>query len=568
MSKAKYERRPITPALANTLAMVAVAAAMTVVLTAIVPATNWSKDAPHLVSGASLLKMLWRNIDYDLPVWAMPSDLGAECIPRMLGALIASCLAGVIGFIWAYSATPLVDMREHHDGPQLLVGRPAQSLAKSAMTERQQPSERPIEIAPGVPYPHLWRVVSLLVVGAVGSGKTRIILWLTHMILDKLQREPAGDHAILIHDTTGEILQGLPVPDNAFAALHPHRQGGWGWAMGRDISTTEDMEEVADQAIEKTGEAVWGKGASQMYAGIMATAAGEHDGNTWGMRDVYEIALRDPAVLKLNFETFYPPAASLIEFDATSGDLSRTSLSFLLTFRASTLRMIRPLAEAWTDLPPERMFSFRDWVHQDNPQQPKIVVLQRSGRHPEISAMWIGMVLDSLASHVGDPALEVSQTRTRTLMIDELPSLGRLRRFPELADTGRNKGLGFICAAQDLNVQFDRVYGEFSESIKLRFRLKIFCAQTPGPQTVEIAKTSIGVRRVEEITYDKTVTRGPQGRTEQVAANCRIDEVPIVSEHYLAHQLGVRGKRVRGILVGLPEVLRFDWPLLIWRKRR
>jgi type IV secretory pathway TraG/TraD family ATPase VirD4 len=230
--------------------------------------------------------------------------------------------------------------------------------------------------------------------------------------------------------------------------------------------------------------------------------------------------------------------------------------------------MIRPLAEAWREVLPERMFSFRDWVHQDNPRQPKIVVVQRSGRHPEISAMWIGMALDAIASHVGNPAFDVSQTRSRTLAIDELPSLGRLRRLPELLDTGRNKGLNMIAAAQDINVQFDRVYGDFAESIKLRFRLKIFCAQTPGPQTTEVARNTIGLHRVEEITYDKTVTWGPQGRTEQVASNRRIDEVPIVSEHYLAHQLGIRGNRVRAILVGLPEVLQFDWPLRVWRKRR
>jgi hypothetical protein len=554
-------------AICNALAMMVASVAVSIALIAIAPAKGWSGEAVHLVSGFSLLSEFWHVYDHALPLWAIPDDLGAECIPRLLAVLIAGCFGGIIGFVYTYAATPLVDMRKHHDGPQMLVGRQAQSFAAAAMTEQQRPGERPIEIAPGVPYPHLWRVVNLLVLGSIGSGKTRITLWLIQMILEKIQREPAGDHAILVHDTTGEILTGLPVSDDAFAALHPHQEGGWGWAMGRDLSTIEDIEEVADQAIEKTGDAVWGKGASQCYAGIMSTAAGEH-GNAWGMTEAYEIALRDPATLKANFETYYRPAARLIEFDATTGDLSRTSMSFLLTFRASTLRMIRPLAEAWADLPPERMFSFRDWVYQDNPEQPKIVVLQRSGRHPEISAMWIGMVLDSLASHVGDPALGVSQTRTRTLAIDELPSLGRLRRLPELLDIGRNKGLNMIAAAQDLNVQFDRVYGDFSESIKLRFRLKIFCAQTPGPPTTEIAKAAIGVHRVEEINYDKTITRGPQGRTEQVAATRRIDEVPIVPERYLAHQLGVRGNRVRAILVGLPEVLQFDWPLQVWSKRR
>lgn len=567
MTKAKYERRPLTPALASAVAMTVVALAVTLAVIAILPATGWSDDAPRTVSGFSLLQMLWHIYDYGLPLRTIPYGLAGECIPRLLGVFIAGCCAGVIGFVCAYSSTPFVDMREHYDGPQLLVGKQATKAAARVMRERTQRGEHPIELASGVPYPRLWRVLNLLVVGAIGSGKTRIVLWLLDQIVSEIQREPAADHAALIHDTTGEILSGLPVQDDTFAALHPHREGGWAWAMGYDLQTIDDIEEVADQAIEKTGDAVWGKGASQMYAGIMATAKGEY-GDGWSMPELYEIALRDPVALKQSFEAHYRPAAKLIEFDQASGELSRTSLSFMLTFRAGTLRMIRPLAEAWQDLPAERRFSFRDWVYQDNRRQPKIVVLQRSGRHPEISAMWIGMVLDSLASHVGDPALVVSQSRTRTLVIDELPSLGRLRRLPELLDTGRNKGLNMIAAAQDLNAQFDRVYGEFSESIKLRFRLKIFCAQTPGHETAEIARTSIGVRRVEDVTYDKTVTRGPQGRTEQVAANRRIDEVPIVSERYLAHYLGVRGKRIRAILVGLPDVLQFDWPLRVWRTRR
>lgn len=565
--KARYERRPITPALLNGLAMVITAVTVAILLTAVLPAAAWLQDGPHIVSGLALLRFYLHTVDHRLPMWAMPGDLNHELILRFLATGIAAALASVIGFIRAYASTPLVDTREHHDGPRLLVGRQAQAFAAAAMCERQQDHERPIELVKGVPYPHLWRALNLLIVGAIGTGKTRVMLDLIEAIIAKLQREPSADHAVLIHDTTGEILSGLPVENSAFAVLHPHQPGGWGWAMGRDIQTVEDMEEVADQAIEKTGEAIWGKGAAQMYAGILATAAGEN-GRKWGMPEVYEIALRDPASLKKNFEAYYRPAGGLIEFDSTSGDLTRTSLSFFLTFRAGTLRMIRPLAEAWGDIVPERMFSFRDWVHQDNPRQPKIVVVQRSGRHPEISAMWIGMALDAIASHVGDPAFEVSQTRSRTLAIDELPSLGRLRRLPELLDTGRNKGLNMIAAAQDINVQFDRVYGDFAESIKLRFRLKIFCAQTPGPQTTEVARKTIGLRRVEEITYDKTVTWGPQGRTEQVATNRRIDEIPIVSEHYLAHRLGIKGNRVRAILVGLPEVVQFDWPLRVWRKRR
>jgi hypothetical protein len=247
--------------------MIVVAAGVTVVLTAIIPATDWANDTSRLLSGTSLLKMFWRNIDYELPLWTMSSDLGNECVPRSLGALIASCSAGGIGFMWAYSATPLVDMREHHDGPQLLVGRSIKASPEIANTNRNK----------------------------------------------------------------------------------------------------------------------------------------------------------------------YPPP-----------------------------------------------------------------YLRSTG----------------------------SQRSVRS----------RLRRF-----RGKHEA---------------------------PFQIEDILRTDAGPADCGNRQDRIGVRRVEEVGYHKTITRGPQGRTEQVATTRRIDEVPIVSERYRAHQLGVRGKRVRAILVGLPEVLQFDRPLRVWRKRR
>jgi hypothetical protein len=107
MRKASYERRPVTPAIFNALAMVVASVAVSIALVSIIPATGWSDGAMHQISGFSLLTMLWHVYDHALPLWAIPDDLGAECIPRLLAALIAGCCAGSIGFFGAYAATPL-----------------------------------------------------------------------------------------------------------------------------------------------------------------------------------------------------------------------------------------------------------------------------------------------------------------------------------------------------------------------------------------------------------------------------------------------------------------------------
>ncbi|MDH8511839.1 type IV secretion system DNA-binding domain-containing protein, partial [Klebsiella pneumoniae] len=69
-----------------------------------------------------------------------------------------------------------------------------------------------------------------------------------------------------------------------------------------------------------------------------------------------------------------------------------------------------------------RQFSFREWLDGSNAAQPRTVVVQRSGRYPELSAAWIGAVVDTIAAHVNDESFPNSQTRRVFLCLDELAS--------------------------------------------------------------------------------------------------------------------------------------------------
>lgn len=81
--------------------------------------------------------------------------------------------------------------------------------------------------------------------------------------------------------------------------------------------------------------------------------------------------------------------------------------------------MLRPLAVAWADTPSQRRFSFAAWVAGTKPEQPRVVVVQRSGRRPDISANWIRMVMETITSAVGDPQFQNSLSRTRSFVLDE-----------------------------------------------------------------------------------------------------------------------------------------------------
>jgi hypothetical protein len=159
----------------------------------------------------------------------------------------------------------------------------------------------------------------------------------------------------------------------------------------------------------------------------------------------------------------------------------------------------------------------------------------------------------------GDPALPVSQTRLRTFVIDEAPTLGRLERWPEILNTGRNKGISTIAVCQDLT-QFRQTYGDAAKSILQRFRLKIIGEQTPGPDATEIAEEWIGQRKIQ----DWSLAKKRDGQIEQPA----VEEVPIVPSEHLSDRLGVKNGAVHALLVGLKQIYQLEWPITVWSRRR
>lgn len=77
---------------------------------------------------------------------------------------------------------------------------------------------------------------------------------------------------------------------------------------------------------------MWGAGASIFLAAAQVKCQYEHS-KSWGIAEFYGNLLEDPIALKPLYEKIYPVAASLIEIDPATGALSKTTVSFLLTFR-------------------------------------------------------------------------------------------------------------------------------------------------------------------------------------------------------------------------------------------
>jgi hypothetical protein len=588
---ASYEKRSSTAATRAALAVAALLAATTFVLSfAIVPLTIWSEDQAWPVSAAAIAATWSATYTHLLAQFAGGSFLvtasgivvsslvatwqviaRADVLAAIARAVTCAAAAAGPGAILCYailiSEAEIIDIRRHVEGMRLLRGRTGIAHLRAVIARESGRAKPGLRIAPAFAISRLRELRGILIAGAIGSGKTRILLYLLDNLLGLMNAEPLRRARLLIHDTTGELEQGLPLAEDGFAVLHGARPGGWAWAMGRDILTKSDAEAVGDVLAPTTHESIWGSGASVFLAAALIKCQAEH-GTGWGVADFYDNLLQDPIRLKAVYETIYPVAAALIEIDPSTGALSKTTVSFLLTFRAAVLRYLRPLAENWGTIPAERGFSFIEWLEDSKPSQPPVVLLQRSGKYPQLSAAWIGAIVDTIAGHVNDEAFSNSQDRRIFLALEELAQLGKLKSFSQVLDTGRNKGIAVIASVQEIE-QLKILYGEMeTATILKRFRTKIICQQVVDGDTDAFSKAYIGKRTVIDVTENHSTTVDRNGTSTTSAKNTQEKEVPSIRGERLAYELGVYGSGVKAIVAGVEDPVLLEWPVTIWQRRR
>lgn len=589
---ASYEKRSSVAATRAAICVIALVVTVAFIMCfAVEPVTIWSDDLKWPIS-AAVIAATWSSAYADFllhfarsgnPVVAISgavvswlvATIQVMCRPDVLAAfgravtcaIAAGGPAAVICYAIMLSGAEIIDTRRHVDGMRLLRGKRGVAHLRAVIARESGSAKSGLKVAPRFAISRLRELRGILIAGAIGSGKTRILLHILDSILDMMNAEPEQRARLLVHDTTGELLQGLPLADDGFAVLHGARPGGWAWAMGRDILTKSDAEAVGDVLAPRTDESIWGSGASVFLAAAQVKCQ-EELGTDWGVAEFYDNLLEDPVSLKTIYETIYPVAASLIEIDPSTGALSKTTVSFLLTFRAAVLRYLRPLAENWRTIPVERRFSFIEWLEDSNPTQPPVVLLQRSGKYPQLSAAWIGAIVDIIAGHVNDEAFPNSQERRIFLALEELAQLGRLKSFSQVLDTGRNKGVAVIASVQEIE-QLRILYGDLeTATILKRFRTKVICQQVVDGNTDEFSKSYIGKRTVIDVTESRSTTVDKNGTTTTTAKNNLEKEVPSIRGERLAHELGVYGTRVKAIIAGVEDPVLIEWPVTIWPRRR
>lgn len=571
-----HEKRPLTPAVMATLTSLAVALAMSILLHFwILPPWGMMDGKPLRADLMWMAQWAARNASLGRssnPEWIVLNALHAtwqdfdiyfhiqdQVRQRLTVVALAGALSMPLTFMTVFSSTRVLDTRKHHAGRRFFFGEAGLASAAAQFAKEIAQYGRGLLLAPGLPISRMRELRNILIIGAPNSGKTRIILYLIEQLLGRFATAPDTTR-ILIHDTTGEIHAGVPLPDTGFAAIGLRGTGIWSWAIGRDIRSPIDAMSFSQRLIRShSGSAsgenkVFDDGGVVCMTGCVLLAHHRHKWD-WSAAELLAIALLDPLELREAFLRVYPPAASLLLVDPESGALSRTSASFMLTFQAHVLGILSILAQAWSKVPKERRFSFVDWLNGKK-GQPGIVILRRSARHARISATWIGAVIDLVAAHSCDDAYNRNRKMRIHFVLDEIYQLGAeiIDGFQQVLDVGRNKNISTIAAYQDLN-QARIVGGDHrARAFEGRFATKIFGQMPQGAEAQE-ASRFIGTR-----TILNALPKPGEALPKEV--------VPVLDADIIEDDFGPQDDEIRAAILGAGDVIEATWPIRVWQPRR
>ena len=501
----------------------------------------------------------WLGIDCEPGVRTRMIDLisRSPSAQRHLGVLaLAVVIAATLTFFRIASTTPKREQVKTLKGRRPLYDADARSSMRRAIAKTGRLLKRGLWLAPHVQLTSTVEGYNILALGTQGSGKTSTLRALFEQVLAR------GDR-VLLHDFKGDLTAGLPVDE--FILVAPHDARSWVYDIAADIQNAQHAREFAVHAVPTSaGETMWGNGSRAVWADLVI-ALKKDTQDSWGWVELRDALLAPGAAIKAVLERHGSTSASRLIFGSDDPEENRTTMSVLITMWIAALTVVQPLAEAWADAQDGRRFNLRDWLDGDG-ALPRVLVLQKSSEYPELTQQLNAFLIDRLVGLALRSGRERNPKAKLALCLDELPECGRLRRFPNLLNVGREFGIVTIAAIQDI-AHLIEIYGEnISRVLLARFRIRLV-HQLDAGDTAEHVTSWLKQRTIEydgPNRYDAVAKRNVRDRVCEIA--------PVLADDRLETELGVRMERgqpiVRAMILGLGNPAILDLPATGWPDRR
>lgn len=478
------------------------------------------------------------------------------------------------------------DSLMHSRGFRLIKGRDAIRRARVFCEAEIQRAQRPCSdgrdllFHPDVCFaPEKW-AKHVMVIGAIGAGKTVFLLHLIRQIL-------ARDDRVLLFDIKRDFTMYFK---NAIIVAATD-QRSWAWDIARDLQGPNDPKRFAEILIPESKDPFWSNAAQVLLIGYIKKLTYDK-GINWGFPELRDIFATPDSELRKIMEDFSPAGvAAFDEIKEREAASSQTTKSIKMTMQ-TYCAAIYDLATAWEHVPPHKRFSAVEWI--TNPEtRHRQVILQGDKTANSLTRAYISQIYGVACSRIGElpearkvPPRKDGKSNAIWLFCDELPALGKIEAFDDAITLGRSKDVRWIAGLQALE-QLDDVYGEKKANTWIsNMGTHVIGRVAPGTTATRI-KDLIGKREVERPNL--SISDGASGKGSTFMTSR--DEMNVVFESELSQDLGPQtvpdagffrrcyetvwpfAKKkektvIRMLTLGLNDTLVMDWPITNLESRR
>ena len=341
----------------------------------------------------------------------------------------------------------------------------------------------------------------LLLAGSTGTGKTTAVAELLDCITER------GDRAVIV-DPNGAYASQFYEPGDII--LNPYDKRSPGWSPFAEVRRPYDFDKVAKSVVPDGHgpDAAWHFYSQVLVAEVMRALLREGQATTAALVEALTVWPAE-RLAKLVAGT---SAAGLFDKDAARA-------------LASTRFVVASHLKPYDALQPG-VFSVREWVEADDDKSRHLFITWREDMTSSLApliACWVDVACTATLSLAPDPE------RRLWLLLDELPSIGKVGSLEACLTKGRKHGLCAVAGVQS-TAQLERLYGRES-AIVLRSCFRNFCAfglAKADPDTCEVFSKALGEREVDRAVQSKT--RGASGASQSVSIQRVRERVVLPSE--------------------------------------
>jgi Type IV secretion-system coupling protein DNA-binding domain len=436
------------------------------------------------------------------------------------------------------------DPRVYYDGDARA------KLRSSFLAEAGGFPKKGVWLAPYLNLPFALETRNLLVAAASGHGKSNIVRALAGQAILR------GDRTVL-HCSKGDVTRSFNTDD--VILISPAHRDGWAWDIAADIDGPAAAAEFARDVIPASDQPFWSDTARLVLADTIAAIA-EEKGDKWGPLELLLTLLSSTGDLYAKIAKLDLSSSPLLA-SAEDGDTDRTVQGIMSTLLSAALTTLRPMAMAWSTLPPEKHFSVKRWLSK-NYTSSNILIVQTSPNFEAMSTSVCGGILRRICKAVSDPSMEIDPSRRTSFFLDEFYSLGRIEGIGKALSVAREKGLICVISVQSMQ-QLRLIYQDEAELMSDLFQIKIYGRLTAG-QGAEDTEKTMRYRQIRWQAWNSNPAHDDKRRYVT-----KEETKPIVSATQLSRDLGLfegntPREYIRAVVHYAGAAHRLDWPATKW----